>query len=66
MKWFFFASFIAAILCGICWVGVIAFAVYTTRIWSMGWRGIALLLPLGFFIWGAREMFRSFKDRKSS
>ena len=66
MKWFFFASFIAAILCGICWVGVIAFAVYTTRIWSMGWRGIALLLPLGFFIRGAREMFRSFKDSKSS
>jgi len=27
----------------------------------MTWRGPALLIPLVFFVWGAREMFLSFE-----
>ena len=55
--------FIAALFCSIFWTGVIIFAIATHRLPAMGIRGVALLLaPLPFFIWGALEMFRSFRD----
>ena len=67
MKWFFLISFCAAIFCSIFWAGVIVFAIVTHRLAAMGGRGIALLAPLPFFIWGARMMFRSLRDtRKQS
>jgi hypothetical protein len=34
----------------------------THRLAAMGIRGVVVLAPLPFFIWGAREMFRSFKN----
>jgi len=62
MKWFFLASFIAALFCSIFWTGVIIFSIATHRLTAMGLRGVAVLAPLLFFIWGARETFRSFRD----
>ena len=60
MKWFFLASFIAALFCSVFWTGVIIFSIATHRLAAMGIRGVAVLAPLP--IWGAREMFRSFRD----
>ncbi len=62
MKWFFLVGFVAAIFCAIFWTGVIVFAMATHRLAAMGVWGIAFLAPLPFFIWGALEMFRSFRD----
>jgi len=62
MKWFFLASFIAALFCSIFWTGVIIFSIATHRFAAMGIRGIYVLIPLLFFIWGARETFRFFRD----
>jgi hypothetical protein len=62
MKWFFLASFIAAVFCSIFWTVVIIFSIATHRLATMGIRGVAVLAPLPFFIWGAVEMFRSFRD----
>jgi hypothetical protein len=62
MKWFFLASFVAALFCSVVWAGVIIFSVATHRLAAMGIRGVAFLAPLPFFIWGAREMFRAFRD----
>ena len=62
MKWFFFVSFIAALFCSVFWVGLIVFVVATHRLETMGFRAVVLPAPLLFFIWGALEMFRSFKD----
>ena len=61
MKCFFFASFVAALLCSAFWAVVIIFAIATSRLRGMGTRSLALLAPLVFFIWGAREMLLSFK-----
>jgi hypothetical protein len=62
MKWFFLASFIAALFCSIFWTGVIVFSIATHRLAAMGIRGVYVLAPLLFFIWGARETFRFFRD----
>ena len=62
MKWFFLACFIVAVFCSMFWTGVIIFSIATHRLAAMGIRGVAVLAPLPFFIWGAREMFRSFRD----
>ena len=61
MKWFFLGSFVAALICSVFWTALIIFAIATSRVTAMGIRGVALVAPLVFFIWGAREMFRSFK-----
>ena len=67
MKWFFLVSFCAAIFCSIFWTALIVFVIATHRLAAMGGRAIALMAPLPFFIWGARQMFRSFTDsRKQS
>jgi hypothetical protein len=62
MRLFFLASFIAAVICSIVWTGIIIFAIATSRFSGMGMRGIALIAPLVFFIWGARQTFGFFKD----
>jgi len=61
-KWFFLVCFVAALFCSIFWTGVIIFSIATHRLATMGTRAIAVLPPLLFFIWGAVEMFRSFRD----
>ena len=62
MKWFFLLSFVASLICILLWTGFDIFMIATSRWKGMGIRGpLALLAPLVFFIWGAREMFRSFK-----
>ena len=48
MKWFFFASFIAALFCSIFWTGVIIYAIAASRFVAMGFRGILILVPLPF------------------
>lgn len=60
MKWFFLMSFVAAlIICAIVTL-IIVVGLVTHRVGAM--RMLAIFLPqLGFFIWAAREMFRSFK-----
>ena len=60
MKWFFFASFVAALICSVFWTAVIIFAIATSRVRGMQ-RGVALVVPLVFFIWGARAMVRAFR-----
>ena len=62
MKWFFLAAFIAALLCSIFWTGVIVHSIATHRLAAMGIRGVYVVAPLLFFIWGARETFRFFRD----
>ncbi len=62
MKWFYLASFIAALICSIFWTVVIIFSIATHRLAAMGIRGVTVLVPLLFFIWGARETFRFFRD----
>jgi hypothetical protein len=57
MKWFFLASFIAAVFCSISWTGVIISSIATHRFAAVGIRGIYVLIPLLFFIWGARGTF---------
>ena len=64
MKWFFLASFVAAIFCSIFWTCVIVFAIATHRLATLPLRGIVFLAPLPFFIWGALVMFQSFRDAK--
>ncbi len=61
MKWFFLLSFVAALFCSLFWTGVISFLIATDRFRGMGVRGPALFAPLVFFIWGAREMYKSFQ-----
>jgi hypothetical protein len=62
MKWFFLVAFIAALFCSIFWTGVIILSIATHRFAAMGMRGIYVPIPLLFFIWGARETFRFFRD----
>ena len=40
----------------------LAFCAPGRRLAAMGIKGVAGSAPLPFFIWGAREMFRSFRD----
>ena len=61
MKWFFLVSFVAAVICTVLWTALIIFVIATSRFRGMRMRGLALVAPLVFFIWGAREMFRAFK-----
>jgi hypothetical protein len=61
MKWFFLVAFIAALFCSIFWTGVIILSIATHRFAAMGMRGY-VPIPLLFFIWGARETFRFFRD----
>jgi hypothetical protein len=61
MKWFFLLSFIAAIICSVLWTAFIIWAIVTGHFWGSVRRELTLLAPLVFFMWGAREMFRSFK-----
>lgn len=58
MKWLFFLSFIAAIICSVIWSALIVFAFVTSRV-TPG-KGFLLIGGLMFFVWGAQEMFRSF------
>jgi hypothetical protein len=61
MRWFFLMSFVAGSICSTLWTGLLIFVIGTSRYEGMGMRGPALVLPLVFFIWGTREMFRAFK-----
>jgi len=61
MEWFFLLSFVAGSICAVLWTGLLIFVISTGRFRGMGLRGPALVAPLIFFIWGAWEMFRSFK-----
>jgi hypothetical protein len=61
-KWFFIMCFVAALFCSIFWTGVIIFSIATHRLATMGIRGLAVLAPLLFFIWGAVEMFQSVRN----
>jgi len=61
MKWFFLVSFVAALICSVLWTAFIfAVANSTVRLGVKG--GFILVLLLGFFIWGAREMYRALKN----
>jgi hypothetical protein len=43
---------------------MVTFLMATARFKGMSVRGLlALLAPLVFFLWGAREMFRAYKGR---
>ncbi len=64
MKWFFLAAFAAALFCSIFWTAVIIHSIATHRLATMGIRAVYVVAPLLFFIWGARETFRYFKDAK--
>jgi hypothetical protein len=61
VKWFFLASFVAALI--IC-VFLVSFAIFALATHSTKWLRVAFfILPqLALFGWAAREMFRSFKD----
>jgi hypothetical protein len=62
MRWFFFTCFVAAVISSVLWTALIVFAFVTRGVLGLGVRGtIRLTVPLAFFVWGAREMFRSFK-----
>ena len=61
MKWFYLISFVAGSICTVLWTGLLVFVIATARYRGMGVRGSALVLPLVFFIWATREMFRAFK-----
>jgi len=64
LKWFFLLSFVAAIICSVLWISMVTFLMATARFKGMSVRGLlALLAPLVFFLWGAREMFRAYKGR---
>jgi hypothetical protein len=45
--------------------GIIIFEIATSQLWGMGIRAVAVVAPLFFFIWGARETFRFFKNARS-
>ena len=61
MKWFYLISFVAGSICTVLWTGLLMFVIATSRYRGMGVRGPVLALPLVFFIWATREMFRAFK-----
>jgi len=61
MKWFFFISFVGAIICSVLWTALITWAIVTAHFPGSVRKGLALLAPLAFFIWGAREMLRAYK-----
>jgi hypothetical protein len=61
MKWFFFMSLVAALISSVLWTALIVFVIATRGVRGIGIRGIVLVAPLVFLVWGAREMFRSFK-----
>ena len=61
MRWYFFAGFIAAIVCAVFWTALIIFMIVTSRLSTMGLRAVAMLVPLPFFLWGAREMYSAFR-----
>jgi hypothetical protein len=63
-KWFFLASFVAATFCSLFWTTLIIFAIVTGRFTALGVRAAALVAPLLFFTYGAREMFDYFKDAR--
>ena len=66
MKWLFLVSFIAALFCSIFWAAVVIYVIATHRFAAQGIREVAVVIPLLFFIWGALEMFRSFRDARHS
>jgi membrane protein DedA with SNARE-associated domain len=62
MKWFFLLSFIAALICSVLWTALVIFAMASSTV-RVGVKScFVLVLLLGFFIWGAREMDRHFKN----
>jgi len=61
VKWFFLLCFAAGVVYAIFWTVLLVFVIATARFRGMTWRGPALLIPLVFFVWGAREMFLSFE-----
>ena len=63
MKWYFFAGFVAAIICAVIWTALIIFTIATSRLWSMGVRAVAVVAPLLFFICAARELYVAFHGR---
>jgi hypothetical protein len=63
MRWLFFSGFVAALICSVYWTALIIFSIVTSRLWGMGVRGVALVAPLVFFIWGARQMFQAFQGK---
>jgi hypothetical protein len=63
MKWFFLLSFIAALVCSLLWSAFIFAVASSTLRGRVGVKGgFVFVLLLGFFIWGAREMYRHFKN----
>ena len=63
MQWFFFAGFVAAMVCSVWWTAFIIFAIVTSKFSGMGLRAVAFLALLPFFIWAAREMHRAFRGQ---
>jgi hypothetical protein len=64
MKWFFLASFVAAIFCSLFWTSLIIFALVTGRLAAAGIRSVAIVAPLLFFIYGARETYGFYKEAR--
>jgi hypothetical protein len=61
MKWFYFASFVAASLLCFCGASILVFGVATRGIKWL-WIGGKLFVPqIAVFMWAARAMFRSFR-----
>ena len=61
MRWYFFAGFAAAIICAVLGTALIIFTIATSRLWTM--RAVAILAPLPFCLWGARELRAAFQGK---
>jgi hypothetical protein len=61
MKWFFLVSFVAALIICCLLTSALIFGIATRGIKWIWIGGIIILPQIVLFIWGAREMFRSFK-----
>jgi len=64
VKWFFLASFVASIFCSLVWTALIIFAIATGRLMAAGIRGVAIVAPLLFFIYGARETYGFYREAR--
>jgi hypothetical protein len=60
VKWYFLICLVAALIVVVLWSSIIVFAILHHRLTVRNYVG--LIAPLAFFLWGAREMYRAWRE----
>jgi hypothetical protein len=61
MRLYYLVSFIVCLLLALVWTGAIIYLAVNSKLSAMGFRVVLLFGGVIFFLWGAREMYQSFK-----